>query len=74
MPGADTIAVPDFDVDPRGHGCFAQAEALLHDTLDRMCFEAAPGKWQRTTPTTHEGLSPWKLRRSARRSRSATPN
>lgn len=63
VPDVDTIAVPDFDVDLLGHGYFAQADALLHDMFDLMRFEAAPGKRQRISPTTHEGLTFWKLRR-----------
>ncbi len=63
VPGMDTIAVPDFDIDMLGHSYFAQAEALLHDMFDLMRRGEAPGKRQRVSPAVHEGLNFWKLRR-----------
>jgi esterase/lipase superfamily enzyme len=63
VPGVDTIAVPDFDIDLLGHGYFAQAEALLHDIHDLMCLNAPPGKRQRITPAVDGGVNFWKLRR-----------
>lgn len=63
VPSMDTIAVPDFDIDMLGHSYFAQAEALLHDMFDLMRRGEAPGKRQRVSPTVHEGLTFWKLRR-----------
>lgn len=62
VPGIDTIAVPDFDVDALGHGYFAQAEALLHDLYDLMRHDAAPPR-QRMVEVTHDGQSLWRFRR-----------
>ena len=63
VPGVDTVAVPNFDLDLLGHGYFAQAEALLHDIHDLMRHNEAPAQRQRVAPAVHEGVSFWKLRR-----------
>ena len=63
VPGLDTVAVPDFDIDRLGHGYFAQAEALLHDIYDLMRHGQPPAKRQRILATSHEGTSFWKVRR-----------
>lgn len=62
VPGIETIAVPDFDVDALGHGYFAQAEALLHDLYDLMRHNQAPPR-QRLVAVTHDGQSFWRFRR-----------
>jgi esterase/lipase superfamily enzyme len=61
VPGVDTIAVPDFDVDLLGHSYFAQAEALLYDMFDLMRRNAAPDHRQRISQATHKSQSFWKL-------------
>jgi len=63
VPGVDTIAVPDFDLDQLGHSYFAQADALLHDMFDLMRQDASPGRRQRIMPATDGGATFWKLRR-----------
>jgi len=63
VPGLDTVAVPDFDIDRLGHGYFAQAEALLHDIYDLMRHGQPPAKRQRIVAASHEGTSFWKVRR-----------
>ena len=63
LPGLDTVAVPDFDIDRLGHGYFAQAEALLHDIYDLMRHGQPPAKRQRILAMSHEGTSFWKVRR-----------
>ncbi|MDX1997772.1 MAG: alpha/beta hydrolase [Thermoanaerobaculia bacterium] len=62
VPGIDTVAVPDFDVDALGHGYFAQAEALLHDLYDLMRHSQAPPR-QRMVEVMLDGQSFWRLRR-----------
>lgn len=66
VPGVDTIAVPDFDLDLLGHSYFAQAAALLHDIHDLMRLDAAPGRRQRITPAVQDGVSFWKLGKESR--------
>jgi esterase/lipase superfamily enzyme len=44
VPGLDTVAVPDFDIDRLGHGYFAQAEALLHDIVRPHAPRPASGE------------------------------
>lgn len=61
VPGVDTVAVPDFDLDLLGHSYFAQAEALLHDMFDLMRQDAPPAKRQRMSAATDEGQGFWKL-------------
>ena len=63
VPGVDTVAVPDFDVDLLGHSYFAQAQALLHDIHDLMRHNEAPAQRQRITPIVHGGATLWKLAR-----------
>jgi esterase/lipase superfamily enzyme len=63
LPGVDTIAVPDFNVDLLGHGYFAQAEALLHDIYDLMRHGGPPTTRQRVIVATEDGLNFWKLKR-----------
>jgi|GEM_PF-1096225 len=63
VPGIDTVAVPDFDIDLLGHSYFAQAEALLHDIHDLMRHGEAPSKRQRIEPVTCDGISFWRLLR-----------
>lgn len=63
VPGVDTVAVPDFDVDLLGHSYFAQAEALLHDIHDLMRHGEPPSKRQRIKPAIHEDTSFWQLAR-----------
>jgi esterase/lipase superfamily enzyme len=61
VPGIDTVAVPDFDIDLLGHSYFAQAEALLHDIFDLMRHNEAPAQRQRIAAMSYQGASLWKL-------------
>ena len=63
VPGIDTVAVPDFDIDLLGHSYFAQAEAMLHDIYDLMRYGEAPAKRQRIKPVVFEGTAFWELRK-----------
>jgi esterase/lipase superfamily enzyme len=63
VPGVDTVAVPDFDIDLLGHSYFAQVEAILHDIYDLMHHNKAPAQRQRIMPAAHEGTAFWSLRR-----------
>ena len=63
VPGVDTVAVPDFDIDLLGHAYFAQAEALLHDIYDLMRHNEPPSKRLRLTPASHDGATFWKIGR-----------
>jgi predicted nucleic acid-binding protein len=63
MREADTIAVPDFDIDLLGHSYFAQAEALLHDLFDLMRHNRPPAQRQRITPRQQAGEGYYELRR-----------
>jgi hypothetical protein len=62
-PGIDTVAVPDFDLDLLGHGCFARAEALLHDLYSLIRHGEPPERRQRLEPAFEDGVSFWRLRR-----------
>ncbi|RNE91797.1 alpha/beta hydrolase [Marichromatium sp. AB32] len=61
VPGVDTVAVPDFDLDLLGHGYFAQAEALLHDLFELMRHDSAPTARQRLRPLDGAGAGVWSL-------------
>lgn len=63
VPGVDTVAVPDFDIDLLGHSYFAQAEALLHDIYDLMRHGQAPEHRQRLQGVESEGQYFWQLKR-----------
>src|SRR5262249_32347352 len=63
VPGVDTVAVPDFDVDLLGHSYFAQAEALLHDIYDLLRHNKAPAQRQRITAAFDTGTAFWKIGR-----------
>jgi esterase/lipase superfamily enzyme len=62
VPGIDTVAVPNFDVDLLGHNYFAEAEALLYDLYDLLHHGEPPARRQRIVAVTHEGTSFWRLR------------
>lgn len=59
--GVDTVAVPNFNIDMLGHSYFAQAAGLLHDIYDLMRHDDAPGKRQRISSATHEGVNFWTM-------------
>lgn len=61
VPGVDTVAVPNFDLDLLGHSYIAKAEALLHDLFDLMRHGEPPTKRQRLQSVTEDGVSFWKL-------------
>jgi len=63
VPGVDTVAVPNFDIDLLGHSYFAQADALLHDIFDLMRHGKAPEDRQRLIGMVDEGLKFWTFRR-----------
>ncbi|MCP5352827.1 MAG: alpha/beta hydrolase [Chromatiales bacterium] len=63
VPGVDTIAVPDFDLDLLGHSYFAQAEALLHDMFVLIRHGSAPGERQRLQSARHDGVHFWRVGR-----------
>jgi esterase/lipase superfamily enzyme len=63
VPGIDTVAVPNFDVDLLGHNYFAEAEALLYDIYDLLRHGDPPASRQRIVAASHEDTSFWTLRR-----------
>jgi esterase/lipase superfamily enzyme len=63
VPGVDTVAVPDFNIDMLGHSYFAQAEALIYDIRSLMLHDEGPGSRLRISPVTEDGLVFWKLGR-----------
>jgi len=63
VPGVDTVAVPDFNIDVLGHGYFAQAEALLNDIAGLMQRDQAPGQRRRLEAASEDGQQFWRMRR-----------
>jgi esterase/lipase superfamily enzyme len=61
VPGIDTVAIPDFDLDLLGHTYFAQAKSLLDD-LHLLMFPERSAELQRQIVKTHEdGMDFWLL-------------
>lgn len=63
VPGIDTVAVPDFDLDLLGHGYFAQAEALLHDLYDLIRHNPPAVQRQRLNPLATPEGTVWQMTR-----------
>lgn len=63
VPGIDTIAVPDFNIDLLGHGYFAQSTALLGDIHRLMLHDDAPDRRLRLSPRRQGELTFWEMAR-----------
>jgi esterase/lipase superfamily enzyme len=61
VPGIDTVAVPDFDVDALGHSYFSRAEPLLYDMNRLMRYNEAPDDRPRLQSAQSGGLAFWRM-------------
>lgn len=62
VPGVDTVAVPDFDLDLLGHSYFSQAKELLFHIRDLMLNGKATVTRNQLVPAVDAGTAFWKLK------------
>lgn len=63
VPGVDTLAMPDFDLDLIGHSYSAQTEALPYHIRDLMLNGKATIAANRLAPAMDAGGTFWRLKR-----------